>query len=241
MAATESTSRIRWEFGGLPSLSSRPASAPMATIVPIVSKKSASIRVKTSSAAATNADLAERAEQAELAEQPEVGDLDHAARPGRDVEAPAGRVDHLAGGVGLAADLEDRLDDDREDGGADDADEDGALHLRTMHGDDREQADDEDEHRPADEDAADAELDRYRTGCRACATKPASTRPMKVMNRPMPTEIAVFSCGRHRAEHRLPEPGQHQDRMMMPSMTTRPIASAQVMPAARRCRTRRTR
>ena len=52
-AATESTMRMRCAFGGLPSLSSRPASAPMATMVPIVSKKSASISVKMSRQAET--------------------------------------------------------------------------------------------------------------------------------------------------------------------------------------------
>ena len=40
-------------FGGMPSSSSSPASAPIAVIVPIVSKKSASISVKTSSSAET--------------------------------------------------------------------------------------------------------------------------------------------------------------------------------------------
>ena len=49
-AAIESTIRIRWVFGGVPSSSSRPASAPIAVIVPIVSKKSASSSVKTSRA-----------------------------------------------------------------------------------------------------------------------------------------------------------------------------------------------
>ena len=52
-AAIESTIRIRWVFGGVPSSSSRPASAPIAVIVPIVSKKSASISVKISSSAVT--------------------------------------------------------------------------------------------------------------------------------------------------------------------------------------------
>src|SRR4051795_393644 len=52
-AATLSTIRMRCEFGGMPSLSSRPASAPIAVIVPIVSKKSASISEKISSTADT--------------------------------------------------------------------------------------------------------------------------------------------------------------------------------------------
>src|SRR5918995_898673 len=50
-AATESTIRMRSVFGGLPSSSSRLPSAPTATIVPIVSKKSASSRVNTNSPA----------------------------------------------------------------------------------------------------------------------------------------------------------------------------------------------
>ena len=47
MAPMESTTRICWVLGGLPSLSIRPASEPTATIVPIVSKKSASSSEKT--------------------------------------------------------------------------------------------------------------------------------------------------------------------------------------------------
>ena len=63
----------RWAFGGVPSSSSSPASAPIAVIVPIVSKKSASISVKTSSRAETTPTVSNDAEQAELAEQAEVG------------------------------------------------------------------------------------------------------------------------------------------------------------------------
>ena len=54
------------------------------------------------------------------------------------------------------------------------------------------------------------------TGTVVCAasgirrTKPASTKPMSAMNRPMPTEIATFSCGGHGVEDRLPEAGEHQ-------------------------------
>src|SRR4051812_8044520 len=52
-AATESTMRMRWLFGGVASSSSRSPSAPMATIVPIVSRKSASRSVKPSRMAVT--------------------------------------------------------------------------------------------------------------------------------------------------------------------------------------------
>ncbi len=79
-AATESTTRMRWVFGGLPSSSSRSASAPTATIVPMVSKKSASSRVKTKQRGGEDADLAPAAEQAELAQQPEVRGVDQAVR-----------------------------------------------------------------------------------------------------------------------------------------------------------------
>ena len=41
-------------------------------------------------------------------------------------------------------------------------------------------------------------------------TKPASTKPMSAMNRPMPTEIATLSCGRDGVEDRRPEAGEHQ-------------------------------
>ena len=63
MAATESTTRICWVFGGVPSSSRRPASAPIAVIVPMVSKKSASISVKISSTADTTPTALEGAER----------------------------------------------------------------------------------------------------------------------------------------------------------------------------------
>ena len=53
IAARESTSRILCVFGGLPASSSKSPSAPTATIVPIVSKKSASMTEKARTTTAT--------------------------------------------------------------------------------------------------------------------------------------------------------------------------------------------
>ncbi len=63
----------------------------------------------------------------------------------------------------------------------------------------------------------------------ALRTKPASTRPMIVMNRPMPTEMATFSCGGTAWNTACRKPVSTSTRMMIPSRTTRPIASAQVI------------
>ena len=63
-------------------------------------------------------------------------------------------------------------------------------------------------------------------------TNPASTRPMKVMNRPMPTEMAVLSWVGTARSTAVRNPVSTRIVMMMPSMTTRPIASAQVMPGS---------
>ena len=58
------------------------------------------------------------------------------------------------------ADVGDRLDDDREDRGGDDADQQRALHLADDEHGHQQQADDEDEDRPAGELPVDAETDQ---------------------------------------------------------------------------------
>ncbi len=63
-------------------------------------------------------------------------------------------------------------------------------------------------------------------------TKPASTRPMSAMNRPMPTLIAVFSSAGTAWNTAVRKPVSTSTRMIRPSRTTRPIASAQDMPDA---------
>ena len=60
-------------------------------------------------------------------------------------------------------------------------------------------------------------------------TKPASTRPISAMNRPMPTLIAVFSCIGIALKTAVRRPASTRTAMTMPSSTTRPIASAQLI------------
>ena len=64
-------------------------------------------------------------------------------------------------------------------------------------------------------------------------TKPASTRPMIVMNRPMPTLIAVLSWAGMALKTACRKPVSTSTVMMMPSRTTRPIASAHVISGVR--------
>jgi hypothetical protein len=59
-------------------------------------------------------------------------------------------------------------------------------------------------------------------------TKPESTRPMKAMNRPMPTVIAALSCAGTAVKIIVRMPVNARITMITPLMTTRPIASAQV-------------
>ena len=58
-------------------------------------------------------------------------------------------------------------------------------------------------------------------------TKPASTRPISAMNKPIPTETAIFSCAGTARKTAVLNPVRTNTVMMSPSRTTRPIASAQ--------------
>ena len=60
-------------------------------------------------------------------------------------------------------------------------------------------------------------------------TKPESTRPIKVMKRPIPTEIAIFNCCGTARNTAVRNPVRTKTVIMMPSRTMRPIASAHVM------------
>ncbi len=59
-------------------------------------------------------------------------------------------------------------------------------------------------------------------------TKPALTRPTSAMNMPMPTLIAVLSSTGTALNTASRNPVSTRIRMMMPSITTSPMASAQV-------------
>src|SRR5699024_4632254 len=61
-------------------------------------------------------------------------------------------------------------------------------------------------------------------------TRPPSTKPMMAMNMPMPTAIADFSDGGIALNTADRKPDTASSTMMMPSSTTRPIASGQLRP-----------
>ena len=69
-------------------------------------------------------------------------------------------------------------------------------------------------------------------------TKPASTRPMNAMNRPMPTLIAVFSSTGTARNTAVRNPVSTRTRMIRPSSTTMPMASCQDMSGQRGDRVR---
>ena len=60
-------------------------------------------------------------------------------------------------------------------------------------------------------------------------TKPASTKPIRAMKRPMPTEMATLSSDGTAWNTASRNPVSTRTRITTPSMTTRPIASAQVI------------
>ena len=60
-------------------------------------------------------------------------------------------------------------------------------------------------------------------------TNPASTSPMSAMNSPMPTLMAVLSCIGMALKTALRRPTSTSTAMTSPSRTTRPIASAQLI------------
>ncbi|CAH0247305.1 hypothetical protein SRABI02_03088 [Plantibacter cousiniae] len=59
-------------------------------------------------------------------------------------------------------------------------------------------------------------------------TKPASTKPMNAMKRPMPTVIAIFNWMGTALKIMARSPVAARRTMISPLMTTSPIASAQV-------------
>ena len=60
-------------------------------------------------------------------------------------------------------------------------------------------------------------------------TKPASTSPIRAMNRPIPTEIAILICGGTALNTATRKPVSTNTKMIKPSRTTNPIAAAHVI------------
>ena len=185
----------------------------MAVIVPIVSKKSASIRVKTNSAAVTTPTRPNEPKQRERA---------RAARSRgrrRPCRGNDGTLRFQPVGVELLArhggtDVRDRLDDGGQHRRGEDRDQDGAAHVADVErrssaaGRTRRRAMGQPSRKPVAPSCTGTVVFDA-SGIRR--TKPESTRPMNAMNRPMPTLIAVFSWRRHGVEDRAAEAGQDQD------------------------------
>ena len=202
-------------FGGTPSSSSRPASAPIAVIVPIVSKKSASISVKTSRIAVTTPASWKPPIRLNSPSVPKSGFSEQVAEAGqrRHGEGPALRVDApsapKAGPMSatfstmIATTVIDRIEMRI-----------APLTLRTHSAITQGETDAEDQ-RPA----SPASWLPVRPSCSGtvvpatsgAAANPASTKPISAMNRPMPDRDGDLELGRHGVEHRRPEPGEDQD------------------------------
>ena len=73
------------------------------------------------------------------------------------------------------------------------------------------------------------------TGTVVCAasgtrrTNPASTKPMNAMNRPIPTEIATFSCDGTAWKTAFRKPVRTSTRITTPSITIRPMTADQLI------------
>ncbi len=63
-------------------------------------------------------------------------------------------------------------------------------------------------------------------------TNPASTNPMNAMNSPIPTAIAAFSSGGTALNTAVRKPVTASSTITSPSITTRPIASGQLISGA---------
>ncbi len=63
-------------------------------------------------------------------------------------------------------------------------------------------------------------------------TNPASTKPIRAMNRPMPTLMACFSCCGMACMTASRSPVTTRTQMSRPSSTIRPIASSQLISGA---------
>ena len=135
-------------------------------------------------------------DQTEIGQRHDLVDLGHVERP--------------AGGVvgGLRPDAGGQLDQHGDDGGADDGDQQRTLDPLGVQDRRPEQAEHEDQQRPADDRAVDAELDRRRTG--RLADEARVEQPDEGDEQADADRDAHPQGPRHRLEHRGPEAGQHQ-------------------------------
>ncbi|NYD25062.1 hypothetical protein BJ968_004671 [Kineococcus aurantiacus] len=225
-AAMESTTRIRRMRGGLPSASSRSPSAPIATTVPMVSKKSASSRVKTSRTTVTQPTASNEPSRekcpsvaksgAETHESGSAGTFRPQARglttdPSAPVRGPRWATASTTTARTVAATIPPRMAPRT------------PRAMRTIIST-----------RPTTktsvgQPARKPPMPSSRGVPLPARTNPASTSPTMVMNRPMPTLMAVFSGAGTARKTASRSPVRTSTRMTSPSMTTSPMASAHVM------------
>ena len=201
--------------GGLPFLSSSFASPPMATIVPIVSKKSASITVNTSRTRATGPMCTKAPTMSNWPSSEKSGSAKTPSKVGGELKPPGlssprppmCMVFSRITASTVEARIEIRM---------------APRTLRTC---------------------STIASTRPKTNTRigqvprlpsermvppSPTTKPALVSPMSVMNRPMPTPIAVFSGAGTARKTAVRNPVSTRIRMSTPSITMTPIASAHV-------------
>src|SRR6266545_1240507 len=223
-AAIESTSRISRVRGGLPFLSIRPPSWPTATMVPMVSKKSVNISVKTNSSAVTMPTSCHEPSRSKWPSSPKSGaPTTLSGSTGTFSPQPLGCLPPIDGPACTIAStmiarivvpmMPIRMP---------------PLTLRTTSTSIAS--------RPITNTSVGQpsnllSMPRPTGGTAApvARTKPASTKPMSARNSPMPTPMAVFNWVGTAWNTAVRSPVSTRTVITRPSMTTRPIASAQVI------------
>ncbi len=191
--------------GRSPFSSVSPASWPTAVTVPTVSKKSASISVKTSSSAASTPTSAKPPNRLKSPTSDRSGAA--AMLSGSD-GTPSCQPRWKSGLAGPMLAMASTMM--RDDGRGHDADEDGALDLARHQDRGQHEADTEHEHRPAGEVAADAELDRRGPPLRT----PDEAGVDETDERDEQADARAdrrLQLSRYCSEHRPPEAGEDED------------------------------
>src|SRR5665647_763581 len=224
----ESTMRIFWALGGLPSLSSRPASAPMATIVPIVSKKSASIRVNTSRIADTAPILPKEPSSEKWPSRPKSGTSTSVeGNLGTFSPQPVGLTTLPVASVWPPILTTASMRMARTEVPMIPMRMAPFTFLTSMMMIESRPTTKTNVGQPARKPPTPSSTGTGPTAGRRMI--PESTRPMIVMNRPMPTLMAVFRAAGTARNTALRKPVSTRTVMMSPSRTTSPMASGQVI------------
>ncbi|CAB4807876.1 unannotated protein [freshwater metagenome] len=227
-AAIESTINMRSAPGTLPSRSTNPASCPIAVIVPIVSKKSASNSVKTINKADTTEILLNEPKRLNWPSSPKSGvATTESGIAGTFKPQPFGFTLPVApsklgpifneDSITIATTVETTIPIRS-----------AALTLRTMSPIIRSRPKPKTRTGQPTKDPPSPRV----TGTGPAAvrrTNPASTKPIKAIKRPIPTDIATFNCVGTALNTATRNPVRTKTVMIKPSRTTKPIASAHVI------------